>query len=390
MARTRCFFGAFALSIGLCLCTLAYVWPRTVSTLAAFAFAGAGVPAGYKSILYWNTFFGDESFYMGEGYVARHCPRYNNCYATHSRSLQNVEDFDAVIFHGINNQLDVMDVPAQRRPEQRYVFVALESPANRYISDEFDGWFNLTMTYQLDSDVVWTYADVVAREVADSQRSQAEDARLSKLIRGKRKLAVWYRSNCETRSRRESYVEELERYVPVAKYGQCSEEPGCPKNQDCFKSDVEPNYFFYLSFENSLCKDYVTEKFFNALKYNVVPVVYGGANYSRFAPPKSYIDALDFETPKDLAEYLVRLSRNETEYKSYFDWKRLYGLSRPTKRVVCDLCELLNAEQWRKKYTISKWYSIESCPLQRLLSKQISSGGPDYASKKTLSFTDFH
>ena len=29
---------------------------------------------------------------------------------------------------------------------------------------------------------------------------------------------------------------------------------------------------FYLSFENSICEDYATEKFFNALKSDIVPV----------------------------------------------------------------------------------------------------------------------
>ena len=33
---------------------------------------------------------------------------------------------------------------------------------------------------------------------------------------------------------------------------------------DSFK-DLD-KYYFYLSFENSLCDDYITEKFFNILK----------------------------------------------------------------------------------------------------------------------------
>ena len=54
-------------------------------------------------------------------------------------------------------------------------------------------------------------------------------------------------------------------------------------------------YFqFYLSLENSLCTDYVTEKFWKILPYNVIPVVLNGANMSNIAPKNSYIDFKDF------------------------------------------------------------------------------------------------
>ena len=55
-------------------------------------------------------------------------------------------------------------------------------------------------------------------------------------------------------------------------------------------------YFqFYLALENSLCVDYVTEKFWKVLPYNVIPVVLNGANMSNIAPKNSYIDFKDFD-----------------------------------------------------------------------------------------------
>ena len=46
----------------------------------------------------------------------------------------------------------------------------------------------------------------------------------------------------------------------------------------CFREgicdeELVQGYKFYLSFENNLCQDYVTEKFWNAMRRNVVPVI---------------------------------------------------------------------------------------------------------------------
>ena len=49
--------------------------------------------------------------------------------------------------------------------------------------------------------------------------------------------------------------------------------------------------------------------------------VLGGAEYQQKAPPKSYINVLDYETPKELAEFLLKLAADEEEYLSYFWWK---------------------------------------------------------------------
>ena len=59
---------------------------------------------------------------------------------------------------------------------------------------------------------------------------------------------------------------------------------------------MERDYKFYIAFENSICRDYVTEKFYNTLLFNTVPIVYSGANFSAIAPKGSYINIHDFPT----------------------------------------------------------------------------------------------
>lgn len=78
-------------------------------------------------------------------------------------------------------------------------------------------------------------------------------------------------------------------------YGRCGKLKCARRNETLCYEQMAKAYRFYLSFENSICDDYVTEKFFNALKYNVIPVTFGGTDYSAIAPPHSYIDALSFE-----------------------------------------------------------------------------------------------
>ena len=55
-----------------------------------------------------------------------------------------------------------------------------------------------------------------------------------------------------------------------------------------------------------------------------IPVVLGLANYSKFAPPNSYIEVSKFNSAKDLAEYLTFVGSDAQAYNSYFEWKDNY------------------------------------------------------------------
>ena len=62
----------------------------------------------------------------------------------------------------------------------------------------------------------------------------------------------------------------------------------------------------------------------------------GAAEYQQKAPPKSYINVLDYESPKELAEFLLKLAADEEEYLSYFWWK--VGASQSVSGVLALLC----------------------------------------------------
>lgn len=82
----------------------------------------------------------------------------------------------------------------------------------------------------------------------------------------KNKEVAWLVSNCQAKSGRLDYVKELSKYIGVDIYGLCGNDRTCPRSRDCFKDVIEPQYYFYLSFENSLCQDYVTEKLYKPMR----------------------------------------------------------------------------------------------------------------------------
>ena len=131
---------------------------------------------------------------------------------------------------------------------------------------------------------------------------------------------------------------------------------------------IEKDYYFYLSFENSICKDYVTEKFFNAMEKNIVQVVLGGTDYhnSAGAPIHSHINALeDFKNPKDLASYLNTLIQHPEKYAEYFWWKQFYmpTSDERTRRypAFCNLCQQLHDNKSISVYNnLDEWWIQKS------------------------------
>ena len=105
------------------------------------------------------------------------------------------------------------------------------------------------------------------------------------------------------------FFSALQKHIQVDIYGKCGTLKCGREDENACWRRVNADYFFYLSFENSICKDYVTEKFFNAMNQSVIPVVLGGANYQQMAPQKSVIDAFnDYRNdPGQLAKFLQNL-----------------------------------------------------------------------------------
>lgn len=180
-------------------------------------------------------------------------------------------------------------------------------------------------------------------------------------------MAAWFVSNCASVGGRNEYARLLQNFVQVDVYGRCGN-LSCPRSDEgaCRKM-LNEDYKFYLSFENSNCLDYVTEKLIETLHYRVIPIVMDlNGNYERFAPPGSYINALDFHSVEALANYMKKLDQNDTLYNSYHSWRGHYRIRNSIedeRKNVCSLCSLLHREDSdRVYYNLTDWWvSKSSC-----------------------------
>lgn len=149
-----------------------------------------------------------------------------------------------------------------------------------------------------------------------------------------KKLALWFVSNCVTPIRRENFVQELVKYVDIDVYGgsrcKIKDYSRDPCKSSICKKKLYSSYKFYLSFENTKCDYYITEKYYKLYEpdmifsVDIVPIVMGPSleDYLRVAPDNhSFIFAEAFDSPKSLADYLIYLDSNQTAYNEYFKWK---------------------------------------------------------------------
>ncbi|XP_045520249.1 alpha-(1,3)-fucosyltransferase C-like isoform X1 [Pieris brassicae] len=320
------------------------------------------LPNETKFILLWTTEELAPFYILGQGqrkFIEKNCA-YINCYVTSDRYLfdGDTTKFDAVAFNGRSLvTMSKSQLPHRRSDHQKFIYFNMESADNYPIcSPYFDDFFNWTSTYRLDSDIPFPYLQVRYRDgeiigpKAGMDWDETEgiiDEDLFYRIQNKTKAVAWFVSNCKSRSHRLQLAKDLQRSLSVYGYsvdiyGKCGPYT-CPREQEnSCNSILEKDYFFYLAFENSFSEDYVTEKLLTALQHDVVPIVFGGADYSRFLPPGSYLDARK-STPEELASTIVTLIEYPKTYSHYLSWKRKFTYKNPMyDDNVCAVCAALN------------------------------------------------
>ncbi|XP_067930330.1 glycoprotein 3-alpha-L-fucosyltransferase A-like [Watersipora subatra] len=271
--------------------------------------------------------------------------QYSNCVFRHSLNNTNyAQQADALIF-GPNYEQITLQVPATFRQRQLWFVFSMESPAfshNRF--NKVINLFNGSMTYSRDS--------IPAHFPYGFMKHKAENTSVDIVDYAKHKTkgAYAYVSNCNSHQYdRLETMRRLLTYVNGDIFGSCTNQQPCPTKGDIIcEAKVHSQYRFYLAFENSLCKDYITEKFWKALdnKGYFIPVALGGLSieeYTDVAPPNSFIHAYNFSSMEALGKYLQYLINDDAAYNRYHEWRHSYTVTRKTnQKSVCSLCESIN------------------------------------------------
>ncbi|XP_017152250.1 glycoprotein 3-alpha-L-fucosyltransferase A-like [Drosophila miranda] len=199
---------------------------------------------------------------------------------------------------------------------------------------------NWTASYRRDSTIVTPYVKWVYYDPNVQQKTQDRNYAANKT-----KKVAWFVSNCNTINGRLKYALELQKYIEVDIYGVCGKFK-CSQStpNKCYKL-LENNYKFYLAFENANCKDFISEKYVvYGLDRGVLPIVMGArpADYQELAPRHSYIHVEEYSSPKELADYLNVLDKDDDLYNSYFMWRGTGEFI--NTHFWCRVCAMLHNE----------------------------------------------
>uniref|UniRef100_A0A7E4VR68 Fucosyltransferase n=1 Tax=Panagrellus redivivus TaxID=6233 RepID=A0A7E4VR68_PANRE len=282
---------------------------------------------------------------------------------TYTTNRRLVNDAHLTIYHMGADKCAM--APQPKNTSGLNVFLNMEAPVHRpfykYVPTDF---FDFTVTYRQDSDIPLFYDKLVKLD-GKKDNDRWKDSEVKTAISKKVDSVLWFVSHCNTASMREIYVEELKMHINVNQFGSCNNN-GCTKK--CADEKINSHYF-YLSLENSVCNDYITEKYFRMRKL-IVPIVFDRRvfrgihtnliNYTIFAS--------DYESPKHLANYLKYLIAHPKEYQKYFEWTKIYKKS-PQQyfppSVWCQMCKVAHQVQdgsyQKKPFNIYNWWGSKMC-----------------------------
>ncbi|XP_075072789.1 GDP-fucose protein O-fucosyltransferase 4 [Mixophyes fleayi] len=272
------------------------------------------------------------------------CPL-SSCMVTKDKRVKLHKRTKSIIFYGTDFR--AYEAPLPRLPHQTWSLFHEESPMNNYVLSHLPGirLFNYTATFRRDSDYPLTLQWLPT--IAYLQHPAVSVAEKNRLREKGYAPVLYMQSHCDVPSDRDRYVKELMKYIQVDSYGQCLKNRPLPSKrlEDTSTATTEDpefmtftaRYKFHLAMENAICADYMTEKLWRPMHLGVVPIYRGSPSAKDWMPNSHSVILIDdFASPKDLAEFILSLDRDDRAYLQYLDYKKTDGT---TNKLLLDTME---------------------------------------------------
>ncbi|CAG2221318.1 FUT-1 [Mytilus edulis] len=238
---------------------------------------------------------------------------------------------DALLFHHEEMNIKVPN----KIPGLIWVFMSYESEAHtlkHFLKKEWDNKFDWVFSYRSDADISFPYGVLHRRNIQN-------DKNYTSLFQKKSKSVAWVVSNCKSDSHRYKYIKKMMQSIQIDVYGKCGKTCSSSWNSDKCFNDLSKDYKFYLAFENSICKDYVSEKVFRLYQdgFDFIPVYRGAMNIKDILPNGTFISSFDFSSALELALYLKNVGSNESAYTNYLKAKDKFfsnGYTRQEREAI--------------------------------------------------------
>ncbi|KOX77553.1 Alpha-(1,3)-fucosyltransferase [Melipona quadrifasciata] len=230
---------------------------------------------------------------------------------------------DAVVFH-LHLTRNVLELPTRTRWNQRWIFLTDESPIHTFLYGTqelsiYNGLFNWSMTYRMNSDVPVPYGRTISTLFINSPNINFSSDLIKK---SKTKLVTVMGSNCGGINGRWKYIRQLKLIFgnDLDIYGKCLNE-------------------------------YLTEKvFWHGYHKLAIPVIMGAPkkDCEKLLPPHSFLHVSDFADPVALANYIHYLNKHNEKYFEYHEWRKYFkvinehGYFGSISRHYCRVCEALH------------------------------------------------
>jgi hypothetical protein len=116
------------------------------------------------------------------------------------------------------------------------------------------------------------------------------------------------------------FFEELNRRKKVDSIGRAANNTGwkVPPGHDPKLEALIP-YKFTIAFENKELEGWTTEKMYDPLAVHTVPIFWGDRRAVEYFNPEAFINAYDFKSLSDLADYVCTVDSDEKLYRKYLE-----------------------------------------------------------------------